>query len=86
MSGIEAQVSGLKCIFSSSFSKDTAIIPGNVLFLSNEDKESLIKGVEYFNNQINNREVPLKEIEKVDIEKNTPILQSMYNKKLKLCI
>jgi len=84
MSGIEAQVSGLKCIFSSSFSKDTAIIPGNVLFLSNEDKESLIKGVEYFNNQINNREVPLKEIEKVDIEKNTPILQSMYNKKTKI--
>lgn len=84
MSGIEAQVSGLKCIFSSSFSKDTAIIPGNVLFLSNEDKESLTKGVEYFNNQINNREVPLKEIEKVDIEKNTPILQSMYNKKTKI--
>lgn len=84
MSGIEAQVSGLKCIFSSSFSKDTAIIPGNVLFLSNEDKESLIKGVVYFNNQINNREVPLKEIEKVDIEKNTPILQSMYNKKTKI--
>ena len=84
MSGIEAQVSGLKCIFSSSFSKDTAIIPGNVLFLSNEDKESLINGVEYFNNQINSREVPLKEIEKVDIEKNTPILQSMYNKKTKI--
>lgn len=84
MSGIEAQVSGLKCIFSSSFSKDTAIIPGNVLFLSNEDKESLTNGVEYFNNQINNREVPLKEIEKVDIEKNTPILQSMYNKKTKI--
>lgn len=84
MSGIEAQVSGLKCIFSSCFSKDTAIIPGNVLFLSNKNKESLIKGVDYFNKQIKNREVSLKEIEKVDIEKNAPILQSMYSKKTRI--
>ena len=84
MSGIEAQVSGLKCIFSSSFSKDTAIIPGNVLFLSNKNKESLIKGVDYFNKQIKNREVSLKEIEKVDIEKNAPILQSRYSKKTRI--
>ena len=84
MSGIEAQVSGLKCIFSSCFSKDTAIIPGNVLFLSNKNKESLIKGVDYFNKQIKNREVSLNEIEKVDIEKNAPILQSMYSKKTRI--
>lgn len=83
MSGIEAQVSGLKCVFSDCFSKDTAITD-NVLFLSNKDKNLLIDSVEHFSKYIYKRGVLPEDVTKVDIENNVSILQSIYCRPTKI--